>query len=168
MSLKRQKMNHLFCFRNPAMQPTLDLFTQAAVPEPTLRNSRRVNSSVRASGADKQRAAAALQAVLSDIFLNEEPARALLAVAPLVPAAHQGAWHLLAHTLLARRLELGSPSQLQRAAGAHTLAWAWARQWEQGAVPKRWQRLLTALSTRQCSQLAQRAADCLRRLGAVH
>jgi hypothetical protein len=150
------------------MQPSLDLFTSAAVAVPARCNSRLSHPSDRASCDDRQRAAAALQAVLSDIFLNEEPARALLAVAPLVPKAHQSAWHLLTHTLLARRLELGSPLHLQRAASAHTRAWAWARQWEKGPVPQRWQRLLATMTARQCSQLAARAASGLRRLGAVH
>lgn len=150
------------------MQPSLDLFTSAPLPMPAQRCGCLPRPADQALSTNKQRAAAALQAVLSDIFLNEEPARALLAVAPLVPAAHQGAWHLLTHTLLARRLELGPPSHLKRAASAHTLAWAWARQWKQGPVPQRWQRLLAPMTARQCSQLAARAAEGLRRLAAVH
>ncbi|MFM8345318.1 MAG: hypothetical protein ACKOJ7_11565 [Betaproteobacteria bacterium] len=116
----------------------------------------------------KQAAAADLLAVLRDIFLDEEPAQGLLAVAGLVPTAHQAAWHLLTHTLLARRLELGSPTHLRRAAGAHTLAWAWARQWEQPQVLQRWHRLVDALTARQCSQLAARASQHLRHLAAIH
>lgn len=117
---------------------------------------------------DKPTAAAKLMVVLRDIFLDEEPAQGLLAIAGLVPPAHQGAWHLLTHTLLARRLELGSPAHLQRAAGAHTLAWAWARQWEHPQVLQRWHRLVDALSARQCRDLAARASQHLRHLAAVH
>jgi|GEM_PF-1132485 len=157
------------------MNPCLDLFPSPAerLPSaPSIRNrvtsgasraSARPASKGRSAAVHQPQAAADLQAVLGDIFLHEEPAKRLLAVAPLVSPAHQGAWHLLTHTLLARRLELGSPSHLQHAAGAHTLAWAWARQWEQPQVLKRWQRLLDTMTARQCYQLAARASQHLRR-----
>lgn len=162
------------------MNTSLDLFAPVSVPLPPplpASASASADPAARIFGAaihrtgsrvttrhHKQAAAADLLAVLRDIFLDEEPAQGLLAVAGLVPTAHQAAWHLLTHTLLARRLELGSPAHLRRAAGAHTLAWAWARQWEHPQVLQRWHRLVDALTARQCSQLAARASQQLQHL----
>lgn len=113
-------------------------------------------------------AAAGLQAMLTEVFLQDEPAQRLLALGAVVPAAHRHAWHLVTHTLLARRLALGSPALLQQAADAHTVAWALTRQWEQPVLKQRWQRLISAMTARQCEQLALKARRQLRQWAALH
>ncbi len=113
-------------------------------------------SSSAAAQAAHEAAAAELQQLLTELFLQDEPAQRLLAVTGLVPAAHRNAWHLVTHTLLARRLALGSPAHRRHAADAHTLAWGLARQWDQPVLLQRWQRLVNRLSSRQCQHLAAR------------
>jgi hypothetical protein len=113
-------------------------------------------------------AAAELQCMLTELFLQDEPAQRLLAVASMVPEAHRSAWHLVTHTLLARRLALGSPAHLRTAADAHTLAWSLARQWDQPVLQKRWHRLVNRLTARQCQQLALRLRRQLQRVTALH
>ena len=105
---------------------------------------------------ERGEAAAELQRLLTELFLQDEPAQRLLAVTGLVPVAHRSAWHVVTHTLLARRLALGSPAHLRHAADAHTLAWSLARQWDQPVLLQRWQRLLNRLTARQCQQLVAR------------
>lgn len=118
--------------------------------------------------AQKHRAAADLRELLTDIFLEEEPAQRLMAIGKLVPAAHRVSWHLVTHTLLARRLALGPPQHLQLAADSHTLAWAVSRLWDQPTLQVRWQRLVTAMTGRQCAQLAARARRHLARGLVLH
>ena len=109
-----------------------------------------------------------LQNLLTEVFLHDEPAQRLLTIGTLVPTVHRNAWHLVTHTLLARRLALGSPAHSQRAADAHTLAWALARQWEQPVLQQRWQRLVSLMSAQQCRQLVARARRQLRQVAALH
>lgn len=118
--------------------------------------------------ADREEAATELQGLLTELFLQDDPAQCLLAVTPLVPQAHRAAWHLVTHTLLARRLALGSPSHLRHAADAHTLAWSLARQWEQPVLLQRWQRLVSRLTARQCQQLTARLRRQMKRAAALH
>jgi hypothetical protein len=117
---------------------------------------------------DKEQAAADLRQLLTDIFVHQEPAQRLMAIGHLVPAAHRMAWYLVTHTLLARRLSMGSPQHLQVAADSHTLAWALSRLWEQPTLQLRWQRLVGGMTVRQCGQLASRARRHLARRTVLH
>ncbi|NBQ90520.1 MAG: hypothetical protein EBS47_02730 [Betaproteobacteria bacterium] len=155
-------MGYPMWFRSWTMISSIDLFERPSrSPTPPSPKSG-------ISPTEREQAAADLRAVLTEVFLHEEPAQRLLAISALVPAAHRSAWHLLTHTLLARRLALGSPSHLLLAADAHTLAWAWARQWEHPVLLQRWHRFIQVITARQCSQLASRAARHLRQLAALH
>lgn len=138
-------------------------------PTPTQSSLMFAGESLRASpDNDKVQAAADLRQLLTDIFIHEEPAQRLIAIGHLVPAAHRMAWHLVTHTLLARRLAMGSPQHLQVAADSHTLAWAVSRLWEQPTLQLRWHRLVGGLTGRQCSQLATRARRQLARGMVLH
>ena len=120
------------------------------------------------SNADTSRTAEhwekALKAVMLDALLDEHPAQRLMNLAALVPAHGLQAWHLVAHTLLARRLDAaGSPADMRStgvsrvAYNAHTVAWVLQRQWQSPVLADRWQRLLERLSPAQCRHLVRMA-----------
>ena len=100
----------------------------------------------------------ALRTLMMDVFLDEEPVQRMLEVTALVPPAHRGAWHVVTHTLLARRLDVAAPAVPGRgSANAHTLAWSLSRQWQDPVLAQRWQRLISRLTDRQCRILLSRA-----------
>lgn len=112
---------------------------------------------------------AALKAVLMEALLDEQPAQRLRHLSSLVPQTAQQAWHLVVHTLLARRLDaagpqfdVGAPGRGPATNNAHTVAWALQRQWHQRPLAQRWERLLQQLSPAQCRQLLRQARRAAR------
>lgn len=106
-----------------------------------------------------------LRELMMEVFLDEEPVKRMLEVTALVPPPHRGAWHLVTHTLLARRLNVAAPTVAGRgSANAHTLAWTLSRQWQEPVLAQRWQRLISRMSDRQCRELLAQA----RRRPALH
>jgi hypothetical protein len=110
-------------------------------------------------------AAQALKALLMDTVLDDQPAQRLLQITAKVPEACLQAWHLVAHTLLARRLDAAGPPSAHSGShrnNAHTVAWALQRQWEQPLLAQRWERLLKQLSPAQCERLVKQVRRQIR------
>lgn len=103
---------------------------------------------------DDARLEQALRGLLLRVFLDEEPVLRLLQLTERVPAAHRAAWHLVTHTLLARRLTIAAPIVPGReGANAHTLVWALQRQWDEPVLAQRWDRLISRMSPSECRTL---------------
>lgn len=99
-----------------------------------------------------------LRALLLDMFLSDDAVPRLLRLTAHVPAHLRAHWHLVTHTLLARRLDAAAPTAAGRGhADAHTLAWALGRQWDEPALAQRWQRLISRMTTAQCRRLLSRS-----------
>ena len=107
--------------------------------------------------APSRQAHESLRQLLTEVFLDDNPVQRLMPLTEYVPPARRVAWHLVVHTLLARRLDASSPATARRVADAHTLAWTLQRQWEQPTLAQRWERLVSGWSARQCRQLVARA-----------
>lgn len=107
----------------------------------------------------------ALKALLMDALMDDHPAQRLMQITAKVPQACLQAWHLVAHTLLARRLDAAGPPTAQAGGhrnNAHTVAWTLQRQWEQPLLAQRWERLLGQLSPAQCERLVKQVRRQLR------
>lgn len=107
----------------------------------------------------------ALKALLMNALLDDRPAQRLLQITSKVPQTCLQAWHLVAHTLLARRLDAAGPPTAHAGGprnNAHTVAWALQRQWEQPLLAQRWERLLGQLSPAQCERLVKQVRRQLR------
>ncbi len=110
-------------------------------------------------------AAHALKALLMEALLHDHPGQRLLQITAKVPQACLQAWHLVAHTLLARRLDAAGPPTAHGGGlrdNAHTVAWALQRQWEQPLLAQRWERLLGQLSPTQCERLVKQVRRQIR------
>lgn len=96
----------------------------------------------------------ALQVMLTLQFSQAGYARRLLGLAALMPGAEaRQAFQIFMHTLLARRLAVGTQ------ATALQLRQAMEDTWGDTLVNRRWQRLATWLSAADCEQLLQRASQ---------
>jgi hypothetical protein len=105
-----------------------------------------------------QAAEAQLRRALTHVFLSEEPVPVLLRMTSAVPSPGRPAWRLVAHTLLARRLE---PAARRQAKSRQELLESC---WEQPDLRQRWQRLMSVLTGAQRCALVRQA----QRLGLVH
>jgi hypothetical protein len=96
----------------------------------------------------------ALQVMLTLQFSQAGYARRLLGLAALMPNGEaRQAFQIFMHTLLARRLAVGTtPTPLQ-------LRQAMEDTWGDALVNRRWQRLATWLTAADCEQLLQRASQ---------
>lgn len=113
-------------------------------------------------------AAGELRQLLTEVFLHEHPAARLLVLNPLVPVALRSAWHLVTHTLLARRLAIAAPGVAGPRLEAGALHRVLARQWDQPALQQRWDRLVSGMTARQCALLVTQGRRLLRRTSLLH
>ena len=104
----------------------------------------------------------ALQVMLTLQFVHAGYARRLVALSALMPSSEvRQAFQVFMHTLLARRLSMpvslttGEPTSHAAAAVRRALQ----DTWQDALVQRRWQRLATRLTSAQCEQLLQRAAQ---------
>jgi hypothetical protein len=105
----------------------------------------------------------ALQVALSLQFCEGGYARRLLGWAALMPNGEtRQAFQIFMHTLLARRLAVGA------SANAETTRKALEDSWTDTLILRRWQRLATRLSAKDCDVLLQRASQRQLLVGGGH